>query len=234
MSAGWVAATTRGRALVRRLVGPDGARELATTESWPEARRALSATFYGADLPADADRPAAGRRAVEATTWQLRVLAGWLPPGQSVLARLFAGPFEIANIERRLALLEGRHPDPPIRLGSLAVAWPHVSSATSSEQVRGARSPHRCGVTLAGPTGPRSRWAYDWRGSVDSRVRYPRRQGGPRAVPQSWLPASSSPSAAASGSPLAAWWMVSSAGTGATRRAFPRSSTSYPSQPRGR
>ncbi|MDH4171491.1 MAG: V-type ATPase subunit [Acidimicrobiia bacterium] len=138
MSAGWVAATTRGRALVRRLVGPDGARELATTESWPEARRALSATFYGADLPADADRPAAGRRAVEATTWQLRVLAGWLPPGQSVLARLFAGPFEIANIERRLALLEGRHPDPPIRLGSLAVAWPHVSSATSSEQVRGA------------------------------------------------------------------------------------------------
>lgn len=138
MSAGWVAATTRGRALARRLVGPDGASELATSGSWPDARRALAATFYGTDLRADADRPAAGRHAVEATIWQLRVLAGWLPPGQNVLARLFAGPMEIANIERHLALLEGRHLNPPIRLGSLAVAWPRVASARSSEQVRGA------------------------------------------------------------------------------------------------
>jgi hypothetical protein len=138
MSAGWVAATTRGGALVQRLVGPDGARDLATTRSWPDARRLVAATFYGADLPTDSDRSAARRHAVEATSWQLRVLAGWMPPGQSVLARLFAGPMEIANIERRLALLEGRDADPPIRLGSLAVAWPRVASANSPEQVRGA------------------------------------------------------------------------------------------------
>ena len=233
MSAGWVAATTRGGALVQRLVGPDGARDLATTRSWPDARRLVAATFYGADLPIDADRSAARRHAVEATSWQLRVLAGWMPPGQSVLARLFAGPMEIANIERRLALLEGRDPDPPIGLGSLAVAWPRVASANSPEQVRGALA-----TSVWGDPGgiDRTTIALSLRLGWVRRLasQYPRLQRGPRAVPRSWLPANNSASAAASGSPRTGWSMVSSAGTGATRRAFPRSSTDCPSQPRGR
>jgi hypothetical protein len=137
MSAGWVAATTRGRAFRRRLVGGEGARAMAEA-SWPDARSALSNTFYGADLAPDSDRGAAARVAVEATMWQLRVFAGWLPPNQSVLARLFAAPIEIANIERHLARLNGRPTDPPFRLGSLAVAWPRVAAARSPEQVRGA------------------------------------------------------------------------------------------------
>ena len=135
MTAGWVAATTRGRALTRRLVGPAGAREMASN-SWPTARTALLGTFYGADLATDTSRRAADRQAVEATTWQLRVLAGWLPPGQGALARLFAAPIEIANIEGRLAELAGLEADPAFRLGSLAVAWPRVSTASSAEQVR--------------------------------------------------------------------------------------------------
>ena len=68
--------------------------------------------------------------------WQLRVLAGWLPPDQGVLARLFAAPMEIANIEGHLAHLEGGTVDPPFRLGSLAVAWPRVAASSSSEQLR--------------------------------------------------------------------------------------------------
>ena len=135
MSVSWVAATIRGRALTRRLVGPDGAHHLATG-SWPDARVILLGSFYGTDLPADADRLMASRHAVEATMWQLRVLAGWLPPGQSVLARIFAGPMEIANIEGHLAHLAGFEADPPFRLGSLAVAWPRVAAANSVEQVR--------------------------------------------------------------------------------------------------
>ncbi len=137
MTAGWVAAATRARALERRLVGSDGARAMAES-SWNEARTAVQTSFYGADLPADASRQAAERSAVEATTWQLRVLAGWLPPGQSVLARLFAAPMEMANIEGHLVHVVGTQADPPIRLGSLAVAWPRVATASSPEQVRGA------------------------------------------------------------------------------------------------
>ncbi len=137
MSAGWAAATIRGRALTRRIAGPDSAHHMATS-SWPDARSALLGTFYGNDLPADADRRAAGHNAVEATMWQLRVIAGWLPPGQHALARVFAGPMEIANIEGRLAQLAGLDADPPFRLGSLAVAWPRVAAANSVDQVRSA------------------------------------------------------------------------------------------------
>lgn len=136
MTAGWVAASTRGSALVRRLVGTTGARELAGTDTWSETRALLSTTFYGAEMPADADREAARRTATTATTWQLRVLAGWLPVGTSGLARLFAAPIEIANIEAHLAGLAGPNTSTPLSLGSLAVAWPRVATATSPEQVR--------------------------------------------------------------------------------------------------
>ncbi len=137
MSAGWVAATVRGRALTRRMVGPGRAHNMATS-TWPDARAALLETFYGTDLADDADRRAASHQAVEATMWQLRVIAGWLPPGQSMLARVFAGPMEIANIEGRLAQLGGLDANPSFRLGSLAVAWPRVAAASSIGQIRSA------------------------------------------------------------------------------------------------
>ena len=136
MTAGWVAASTRGRALVRRLVGPDGARRLATAESWPDARVQLATTFYGSELPVDADRATARTTVAMATIWQLRVLAGWLPVGGSGLARLFASPIEIANIESHLAAMADAEVRTPIPLGSLAVAWPRVARTTSAEQLR--------------------------------------------------------------------------------------------------
>lgn len=136
MTAGWVAATTRGRTLATHLLGADGARDLAAMPSWPDARAALADTIYGADLPADADRRTARRIAAEATTWQLRILAGWLPPGQTTVARLAVAPLEIADIEGHLAALEGSDPEPPVPLGSLGVAWPRIATATSATQVR--------------------------------------------------------------------------------------------------
>ncbi len=136
MTAGWVAAATRGGALLRRLVAVDGARALAEADTWPDARARLAPTFYGAELPADADRSTARRTATAATAWQLRVLAGWLPVGASGLARLFAAPIEIANIESHLARLEGAAILDPVPLGSLAVAWRRVATTTSPEQVR--------------------------------------------------------------------------------------------------
>lgn len=145
MTAGWVAGTVRGRALLHRSVGSVGARSIADAESWPAARRELSATPYGAHLPDDADRMAAHRAAAIATLWHLRVLAGWLPPGATGLARLAAGPFEIANIEHRLARVSGASDDrarstEPLPLASLAAAWPRVEIATSVDRVRAALS----------------------------------------------------------------------------------------------
>ena len=136
MTAGWVAPATRGRLLLRRLVGIDGARELAATGSWDEARAILTRTIYGTDLAETASRPDARRRALGSTAWQLRVLAGWLPAGRTVLARLFAAPLEIANIDQRIAQLGGADPAEPIHLGSLVGAWPRVAVAATAEDVR--------------------------------------------------------------------------------------------------
>jgi hypothetical protein len=138
MSAGWVAPAVRGRALVQRLIGVEGARTLAESSSWPEARDRLGATIYGKDLPAGCDRATARRAAATSTTWQLRVLAGWLPANQAGLARVFAGPMEIANIEGRVASFEGAPAEAPIDLGSMAVAWPRVAAAASPSDVRSA------------------------------------------------------------------------------------------------
>ncbi len=136
MTAGWVAAATRGRALLGRLVGTSGARALAESESWADTTTQLRTTVYGTDLPTDADRATARRNAATATAWQLRVLAGWLPPAASGLARLFAGPLEIANIEQRLGQLAGDDPVASIPLGSLAVAGARIGGANSAEQIR--------------------------------------------------------------------------------------------------
>jgi len=135
VTAGWVAASTRGRALNRRLLGSEGARQMAGSASWPEARAHLQASFYGTDLPAGADRATARTATATATVWQLRVLAGWLPVGGSGLARLFAAPIEIANIERHLVTLQGGPAAHPVPLGALAVAWPRVAETRSPEHL---------------------------------------------------------------------------------------------------
>jgi hypothetical protein len=145
MTAGWVAASNRGRALLRRTVGADGARVIATASDWPGGRSVLSSTAYGTELPPDADRRTARSVATAATIWQLRVLAGWLPPSSSGLARTFAAPIEIGNIERHLTLLElgrdraetsGHERRRPVSLGSLGTAWPRIERARSVAEVR--------------------------------------------------------------------------------------------------
>ncbi len=108
---------------------------MVAAASWPEARARLETSFYGAELPAGADRATARTIAATATAWQLRVLAGWLPVGGSGLARLFAAPIEIANIERHLRTLQGEPAAHPVSLGALAVAWPRVAETKSPEHL---------------------------------------------------------------------------------------------------
>ena len=136
MTAGWVASSTRGRALLRRTVGSTLARSIAESDAWPPARTVLSNTAVGSDMPATADRAAARRAATVATAWQLRVLAGWLPPASSGMVRAFAAPLEIANIESQLEQVTHGTSASSIPLGTLGVAWPSVRRARTADELR--------------------------------------------------------------------------------------------------
>jgi hypothetical protein len=136
VTAGWVAATMRGQALLRGAAGIAGARAIASTASWDPARELLARTIAGRSLAADADRAGARDATVSATVWQLRVLAGWLPPTSTGLVRLAAGPIEIGNVERHIEMLDGGPRRTTVALGSLATAWPRVAASTSTDAVR--------------------------------------------------------------------------------------------------
>jgi hypothetical protein len=136
VTVGWVAATMRGRALLRRTTGVAGARAVAATPSWDAARDLLAGTVAGRGLPRDADRGGARSAASAATVWQLRVLAGWVPPASTGLVRLAAGPVEIADIEAHLDALEGGPRREPVPLGSLGTAWPALGRTTSAQAAR--------------------------------------------------------------------------------------------------
>ena len=83
MSAGWTAAGVRGRALLRRRLGADGAHEIAGATSWPAALAVLERTPYGRDVRSDMDLGAA-QHAVSATTlWHLRVAGRVGAPARS-------------------------------------------------------------------------------------------------------------------------------------------------------
>jgi hypothetical protein len=136
MTTGWVAAALRGRSLTAQLLGPHGQRQLASAPSWPSALEMLAATVYGKELAPDADRAATQLAAANSTAWQLRVLAGWVPPSGRSIVRVAAAPLEILNVEQHLRQLSGGDQRAPILLGSLASAWPRIERCTTPETVR--------------------------------------------------------------------------------------------------
>jgi hypothetical protein len=138
VSAGWVAATVRGRGLARRRLGEDGARHLARSASLPSALAALGTTPYGRGLRTDMDLATAQHTVSAAVLWHLRVLAGWGPPLGAGPLRLVAAGFEIANVSGQLARLSGQPAQAPYALGSMATAWPAVSRARTPAEVRAA------------------------------------------------------------------------------------------------
>jgi hypothetical protein len=140
MSLGWVAGTTRARLLLHGCLGSARAGELARAASGAEAVAALAAGPYGRHEEIRAD-VATAQRAIAATVLlRLRLLAGWLPPGEIGAVRALAGWFELVNIEDRLAYLLGHEPQPPFELGSLTLAWPAVQGAQTPAELREALS----------------------------------------------------------------------------------------------
>jgi hypothetical protein len=164
MTAGWVAGTVRARAMARRVLGPDAARQLAACQSLSEAQRMLETTpFRGAAEPG-LSLSAAQHAIAETILWDLRVLAGWLPRDGVRLLRLLAGWFEIANVDELLEALAGRPSGAEFQLGALATAWPRLSEARSTAELRQALAASAWGDP-GGDTirdirgGLRARWA---------------------------------------------------------------------------
>src|SRR5579859_7784359 len=98
MSAAWTAASVRAGAIARQRLGAGGCREVAVQHGLRPALALLGPSVYARFIgPASSLEDAAhGTRA--AVLWQLRVLAGWLPPSGSRLARALAAAFERDNI----------------------------------------------------------------------------------------------------------------------------------------
>lgn len=163
MSAGWVAGSVRARAFARRRLGAAAARRLAAAGSLAEARRALAATAYGSGVHQGQDLAAVQHEIAGSLLWNLRVLAGWLPPDGVRLLRALGGWFEIANVDEMLQVMTGRPGGAEFQLGALATAWPRLRHAASAAELRAAlaASPWRDpgGETVhAVRLGMRARW----------------------------------------------------------------------------
>jgi len=140
MSAGWVAGSVRARALARRRIGADAARQLAASGSLPEALQALAATYYGRDIRPSQTLAEAQHAIAGTILWDLRVLAGWLPRAGVSLLRTLAGWFEIANVDELLQAMAGGSAGEMFQLGALATAWPRLRNAATPAALRAALS----------------------------------------------------------------------------------------------
>jgi hypothetical protein len=133
-----VACSVRARHLLERRLGPDSARRLASASSLAEALDRLSASAYGRRCRPGLDLAAAQRAVADTALWHVRVLAGWVPPQGLESVRALACWFEIANIDDRLAYLDGDEVPVPFALGGLATAWPRLTAVQSAVELRAA------------------------------------------------------------------------------------------------
>lgn len=78
----------------------------------------------------------AQRAVLSALLWRLRVLAGWLPGEGVEMVRALAAWFEIANIEDRLAQIQGSPAVGPFALGTLGVVTRRLGGAATVDDVR--------------------------------------------------------------------------------------------------
>ncbi|WIY00515.1 hypothetical protein QRX60_41730 [Amycolatopsis mongoliensis] len=136
MSVAWTASGVRARALLNRRVGAVGARALSTRATLADALATLEAGPYQREVRAGQSLEEAEHGVSATVLWHLRVLAGWLPRAGAEAMRLLAGWFEVANVLELLRSLHGAEAGPAYRLGTLATAWPRLSTAASAEQLR--------------------------------------------------------------------------------------------------
>lgn len=136
MSTSWVAGTVRAKALARRRVGGAGARAIATNDDLSAAVSALAGTSYRHSVRGEQALAEAQQAVAVTFLWHLRVLAGWLPRDGAQAIRLFAGGFEIANVDEHLRRLAGLSAEPSFDLGTLETAWTRVAATSSMDDLR--------------------------------------------------------------------------------------------------
>jgi len=145
MPASWVGASVRAKLLGRRRLGSAGAAAIAESGGLTGALKLLSNSPYGANLTPDCSVEDAQRHIAGTVLWNLRLIAGWLPPAGSSLLQPLAAWFEIANIEERLTYMEGGGHPVPYQLGRLGTAWSDVARSTTPDAVRAAVARSRWG-----------------------------------------------------------------------------------------
>ena len=136
MTAQFVAGTVRAKAMARRRLGVGAVRSLAARASLGDALTALLDGPYGRELQPGMSLADAQHAIGSMLLWNVRVLAGWLPPAGSEQLRVLAGWFEIANVDEQLQRFGSAPAAPPYRLGRLATAGPRLARATSPADVR--------------------------------------------------------------------------------------------------
>ncbi len=136
MRPSWVAASVRARLVATHGVGRERVLEIARCASLADATTALASTAYGDAVRAGADLAEAQRAVAATALWQMRVLAGWLPPGAALHARVLVAWFEIANLDERLAELDGMPSRRPFDPGSLGSASRRIAGASSTSDLR--------------------------------------------------------------------------------------------------
>ncbi len=139
MSAGWVAATVRARAMSRRRLGRVAVRELATAPDLEAALSQLARSPYRREVRGGMRLAEAERAVVAAALWNVRVLSGWLPRSGVSLLRVLASPVEAANVVDHLDHMVRGRPGPaptPYRLGALGTTWPRLAATTTPDEVR--------------------------------------------------------------------------------------------------
>lgn len=148
MQTDWVAATVRARSMAQRRAGAGTCRSVAAAPGLPAAVELLAGTMYADRLASAGTLSRAQQETRGAVLWQLRVLAGWVPPAGTRLVRAAAAGFEAHNIRvlaARLGAGGGTASETGTSetgstgggdyfdLGSLATAWPRLSTADSPE-----------------------------------------------------------------------------------------------------
>ncbi|TDO58765.1 hypothetical protein EV651_10940 [Kribbella sp. VKM Ac-2571] len=139
MSAGWVAAMVRAKAMARRRLGAGAARRLASAPGLADALSMLEGTAYARAAAPGTTLAEAEQQVAAAEVWQLRVLSGWLPRSAVGLARALGARYELANIEAHARALAapGRR-QAYYELGSLALSWPRIAATISVPELRAA------------------------------------------------------------------------------------------------
>jgi hypothetical protein len=136
MGMSWVAGSVRGKSLIRRRLGREGARSAAASTSLELAIARLIGSPYVHGVRVGQSLAEAQRGISATALWNVRVLAGWLPRGGVEVLRTLAGPWEIANVSLSFASMQGAPFGTPYELGALATLSHRLGEAATPGQVR--------------------------------------------------------------------------------------------------